>query len=115
MTYEKYKEIYNTLKKVEEEFENRNRFKSVLASLLARRMNGNEFNIHVSAYVPVSKGWCPGVHLGLGINYFIDDSADAVDYLSDAKYGSKDCYWRITFEYRNGDERVFHLSDIYDD
>lgn len=113
MTYEKYKEIYNTLRKVEEEFENRNRFKSALAGLLARRMNGNEFNIHVSAYVPVSKGWCPGIHLSLGIPYFIDDAADAVDYLSDAKYGSKDCYWRITFSYKYGEDRVFGLSDIY--
>ena len=115
MSYENYKKMYEILRKVEKECENTNRFKSALASLLARRMNGTEFNIHVSAYVPVSKGWCPGIHLGLGYNYFIDDAADAVDYLSDAKYSSKDCYWRITFEYRNGDERVFHLSDIYDD
>ena len=114
MTYENYKKMYEILRKVEKEFENRNRFKSALAGLLARRMNSTEYNIHVSAYVPVDKGWCPGIHLGLHVDYFVEDVADAVDYLSDAKYGSRDCYWRITFEYKNGDERVFHLSGIYD-
>lgn len=114
MTYENYKKMYNTLRKVEKECEKTNRFKSALAGLLARRMNSTEYNIHVSAYVPVDKGWCPGIHLGLHISYFIDDAADAVDYLSDAKYGSRDCYWRVTFEDEYGKERVYHLSDIYD-